>query len=124
MKTTSEKEEHCIFKCSPEIRKAIFDEGDSLYTLYRRNKVYDTYRVYQCFKCQGFGHSYKHCTLDQVCAKCGGNHRLVDCEESKESCINCKVKNPSENNHRANSPNCPVYKEAMARIRNRTDHGF
>ena len=47
----------------------------TFYTLYKKNNVFDSYNVYQCFKCQGFNHSAKHCEKNQVCAKCGGNHR-------------------------------------------------
>ena len=80
---------HYIIKCSPEIRKQIFIQGDILYTLYKKNKVFDSYIVYQCFKCQEFNHSVKHCDKNQVCAKCGGNHKLVECTANVEKCVNC-----------------------------------
>ena len=118
-----ENNRHYIIKCTPEIRKQIFIRGEILYTLYKKNKVFDSYNVYQCFKCQGFNHSAKHCEKNQVCAKCGGNHRLVECNAKVENCVNCERKGHSDLNHRTNGTKCPVYKEEVSRIKNRTDHG-
>ena len=69
LKTRDENNLHYIIKCSPEIRKQIFIRGDILYTLYKKNKVFDSYKVYQCFKCQEFNHTANHCEKNQVCAK-------------------------------------------------------
>ena len=66
--------------------KQIFIRGETLYTLYKKNKVFNSYNVYQCFKCQEFNCSAKHCDKNQVCAKCGGNHRLVECTVNVEKC--------------------------------------
>ena len=60
---------------------------------------------------------------NQVCAKCGGNHRLVECTANVEKCVNCERKGHSDLNHQTNGTNCPVYKEEVSRIKNRTDHG-
>ena len=60
LNTRDENNLHYIIKCSPEIRKQIFIRGDILYTLYKKNKVFYSYKVYQCFKCQEFNHSAKH----------------------------------------------------------------
>ena len=54
LNTRKENNRHYIIKCTPEIRKQIFIRGEILYTLYKKNKVFDSYNVYQCFKCQGF----------------------------------------------------------------------
>ena len=123
LNTREENNRHYIIKCAPEIRKQIFIRGEILYTLYKKNKVFDSYNVYQCFKCQGFNHSAKHCEKNQVCAKCGGNHRLVECNANVEKCVNCERKGHSDLNHRTNRTKCPVYKEEVSRIKNRTDHG-
>ena len=123
LNTREENNRHYIIKCTPEIRKQIFIRGEILYTLYKKNKVFDSYNVYQCFKCQGFNHSAKHCEENQVCAKCGGNHRLVECNTNVEKCVNCERKGHSDLNHRTNGTKCPVYKEEVSRIKNRTDHG-
>ena len=59
LKTRDVNNLHCIIKCSPEIRKQIFIRGDILYKLYKKNKVFDSCKVYQCFKCQEFNHRAK-----------------------------------------------------------------
>ena len=123
LNTREENNRHYIIKCTPEIRKQIFIRGEILYKLYKKNKVFDSYNVYQCFKCQGFNHSAKHCEKNQVCAKCSGNHRLVECNANVEKCVNCERKGHSDLNHRTNGTKCPVYKEEVSRIKNRTDHG-
>ena len=123
LKTRDENNLHCIIKCNPEIRKQIFIRGDILYTLYKKNKVFDSYKVYQCFKSQEFNHSAKNCVKNQACAKCGGNHKLVECTASAEKCVNCERKGQSDLNHRTNGTKYPVYKEEVSRIKNRTDHG-
>ena len=51
LNTRDENNLHYIIKCSPKIRKQIFIRGDILNTLYNKNKVFDSYKVYQCFKC-------------------------------------------------------------------------
>ena len=123
LETRDEDSRHYIIKCSPEIRKQICIRGDVLHTMYKKNKVFDSYKVYQCFKCQGFNHSAKNCVKNQACAKCGGDHRLAECTESVEKCVNCERKGHSDLNHRTNGMKCPIYKEEISRIKNKTDHG-
>merc|ERR1712002_366001 len=114
---------HCIIKSTPEIRKAIYVNGDSLYTMYGHGKIYDCYMPYQHFKCQEFGHSASHCNMNQVCPKCGENHRSTDCTNTKPKCNNCVMKNHNDTSHRAyDSIKCVVYKEKMIRVKNNTDH--
>ena len=125
VKARYEEERHCIIRCSPEIRKAIYDKGDLLYTLFGRNKIYSTYSIYQCFRCQEFGHSAKNCSHDQICAYCGGDHKTRECRENDAYCTNCAKTRDLDPYHRANDAiKCPIYREEVARIRNRTDHGF
>ena len=124
IKARQENEQHFIIKCNPQIRKQIFLRDNILYTTYGRKKVFDSYKVYQCYKCQDFGHSAKRCDKEQVCAKCGDNHRLADCDKNVEKCVNCVKKGNSDVNHRTNGTNCPIYKEELSRIKNKTDHGF
>ena len=54
-------------------------------------------------------HSAKHCEKNQVCAKCGGNHRLVECNANVEKCVNCERKGHSDLNHQTNGTKCSVY---------------
>ena len=114
---------HYIIKCSPKIRKAIYDHGDKIYTKYENCAIYDSYQPYQCYKCQEFGHSATNCSNKQICPNCGGNHTSKDCTESTVKCVNC-VKKKVDSNHRAFDRKCTVYIEEAERIKNNTDHGF
>ena len=122
--TTKGDTQHFIIKCTSDIRKAIYDEGNYVYTAYGRSNVKDSYHVYQCYKCQGFGHNANDCNGTQKCAKCGEGHRLKDCESGTEKCVNCEKSGKTNVNHRANNWNCPCYSEEEAKVRNNTDHGF
>ena len=116
--------EHVIIKCSPEIRKAIYHNDDKLYTTYGRCKVFDSYMTYQCFKCQEFGHSANKCNKPQVCAKCSGDHKTKDCNDSTPKCKNCMRKGHNDISHKTYDNRCPVYLEEITRVKNKTDHGF
>ena len=115
---------HYVLKCNPQIRKAIFDNGSYLYTGYGRSKVRDKYRVFQCYKCQEFGHNADNCKNDQQCAKCGGMHRLKECKSNTMKCVNCQKAGRPETDHWSNSYKCPSYVEEEAKVRNNTDHGL
>ena len=123
-KSRQEHKKHVIIKCSPSIRQAIHQREDKLYTTYGRCKVYDSYVAYQCYKCQGFAHSANRCSKAQVCAKCGQGHKTKDCNESTIRCHNCSSKGYNNVDHGTYDSNCPVYMEEIARIKNKTDHGF
>ena len=123
-KSRQEDRVHVIVKCSPQIRRAIHDNDNNLYTTYGRCKVYDSYQTYQCYKCQEFGHSANRCSKTIVCAKCSQEHKTKDCKENTLRCHNCARKGHSDYNHRTYDRKCPVYIEEIARIKNKTDHGF
>ena len=123
LKTTQDHRVHYIIKCTPEIRKQISQNGDVIYTQYARNKVSDSYKIYQCFKCQEFNHHAKDCEKTQVCAKCGDNHKLAECTSTAEKCINCTRKGLENTDHRTNGTRCPIYNEELSRVINKTDHG-
>lgn len=55
-----------------------------------RSKVYEYVNIIKCFKCQGYNHFAKECTVEtNICPKCGKNHKLEECKVNKFSCINC-----------------------------------
>ena len=64
-----------------------------------------TPEVTQCFKCQGFGHVAKHCTLTfSKCINCGRiGHKKADCRARDPRCANCAGP------HKAWSRICPYY---------------
>lgn len=78
---------------------------------FERYRVVDFVSITRCFKCQAFGHYAGTCTRDTHCVKCSGPHILKDCKETEVVCCNCYFENSSGDcSHRADSPDCPVYK--------------
>ena len=120
----NKKKLHYIIKCSPKIRKAIFDHGDKVYTKYENCNIYDSYQPYQCYKCQEFGHSAEKCDNHQVCSYCGDNHNYSDCPKTHMKCVNCVKKNLNSDHKSFDRQCCTVYIEEMEKIKNNTDHGF
>ena len=119
---------HYVFRCSPNIRKRLMDKGDFLYTQYSRCNVYDRYYVYQCFKCQKFGHRSQSCKSNfEVCAKCSGRHKFENCTQTdKPCCANCKGEGKlgAELEHWASSRDCPQMAAEILKVTKLTDHGF
>lgn len=76
-----------------------------------------TEKVTQCFRCQGFGHQSKNCTLGFKCVKCIEVHLPGQCKNDKETsnanCVNCRGAHP------ANYRGCMKYKEFI----NNRKHG-
>ena len=116
---------HYILRCTPQIRKAIDRNNDTVHTLYSSCRVYDHYMPYQCYKCQEFGHSSEHCNKNQICPKCSGDHEAKECNSNMLKCINCTRKGLAEKKHKTFDANkCPIYKEEVSKVRNNTNHGF
>ena len=79
---------------------------------YRHYKV-DQYinDVWQCFNCQGYGHTARECKANTKCVICSGRHTSKECQKKKEAnftarCCNCG------GNHTASYGGCPKYKVA------------
>jgi hypothetical protein len=69
----------------------------------------------QCYICLKYGHIAKYCkTKQQVCARCGDNHRMDQCTVASDAakCYNCK------GNHLATSNDCSHYSEQENRMLN------
>lgn len=69
----------------------------------------------QCYICLKYNHVAKYCrTKQQVCARCGDNHRMDQCTVANDAvkCSNCK------GNHLANSKDCSQFKEQEKRMLN------
>lgn len=78
---------------------------------FERYRVVDFVSITRCFKCQAFGHYAGTCNRDTHCVKCSGPHILKDCKETEVVCCNCYFENSSGDcSHRADSPDCPIYK--------------
>ena len=71
-------------------------------------------KPWQCYQCQGFGHSAGQCRSKPRCVLCAGSHLLRDCSVRehepnvayKKVCANCKGE------HTANYGGCPFVKQA------------
>lgn len=69
----------------------------------------------QCYVCLNYNHIAKYCkTKQQICARCGDNHRMDQCTANSDAvkCHNCK------GNHLATASDCPQYKEQEKRMLN------
>ncbi|CAF4988906.1 unnamed protein product, partial [Rotaria sp. Silwood1] len=67
----------------------------------------------QCYLCLKYNHVAKYCkTKQQVCARCGDNHRMDQCTVASDAvkCYNCK------GNHLATSNDCSYYREQEKRM--------
>lgn len=56
----------------------------------------------QCFECQRMGHVARHCPFNIRCARCGGPHPAVHCDQHRIRCANCGQ------GHRATYRLCPA----------------
>ena len=73
-----------------------------------RSYIHQTTR---CFNCQGFNHHQAKCKKPARCARCGNQHKTVDCrtkEESKIRCANC------QGQHSSAASICPKYRQVQA----------
>ena len=69
----------------------------------------------QCYICLKYNHVAKYCkTKQQVCSRCGEDHRMDQCTVANDGikCCNCK------GNHLATSNDCSHYKEQEKRMLN------
>jgi hypothetical protein len=69
----------------------------------------------QCYICMKYGHIAKYCkTKQQLCARCGDNHRIDQCIVASDAakCCNCK------GNHLATSNDCSHYREQETKMLN------
>lgn len=71
--------------------------------------------VVQCFRCQRFGHSARHCMMQSRCVKCSQSHARGSCQNTDRSspayCVNC-----GEMGHPANFRQCPKYLAAVEQM--------
>ncbi|KAF2352550.1 hypothetical protein FHG87_016692 [Trinorchestia longiramus] len=104
-----------IFKGKEKIKtsmfKVIFDSSSLPpyvrigYQQYRVNTYIG--KLWQCYKCQRFGHSAAFCRSAPCCVACSGPHTSNECNKTTgQNCCNCG------GNHTANYGGCPKMKQA------------
>lgn len=100
-----------------ELGKDILLERKRLCIDFERYRIVQFLPIVRCYKCQQFGHYASNCKNRQQCVKCSDDHSIKDCKSSTECCANCYFKNASgDTAHRADSPDCPVYKEERNKL--------
>lgn len=75
-------------------------------------------KVIRCFKCCGYNHRSDVCKNRQSCIRCGAEHKIKDCKAEESRCVNCvNVKRRwnvnFDENHQANSKECPIFKKRV-----------
>ena len=128
-----EKHKHVIVKCSPQIRKAIYQNNNEIYTMYGHYEIHDNYYVKICNHCQGYGHIEQDCKNKQIskrpptCGKCAENHKTIECTKERKDfkCSQCTKKNlNNDRNHAVKDHKCQAYMEQIRRIAQNTEHGY
>jgi PAX-interacting protein 1 len=75
--------------------------------------------IRQCYNCQSFGHSSKHCGKPAQCVKCSLPHATKECSKptgSPPKCSNCG------GDHPANFTGCPKYVQQLQFSQRPTNH--
>ena len=121
-----------IIKCSPEVRRALKEQNDTIIIGQFECKLYDRIHVLQCSNCCKYGHTKKVCkNKTPTCTLCSGSHFYKDCQVKTEdktcnNCLNHKDINIKEQagTHHAFSNTCPILKSEKSKIIKRTNFGF
>ncbi|KAG8156066.1 hypothetical protein JTE90_007574 [Oedothorax gibbosus] len=78
---------------------------------YCRIRINKYINIQRCFRCQRFGHTAYKCSYKHACAGCGDNHDTRQCTSKEVLCINCEDGGGNcKSDHRADSKDCPSYK--------------
>jgi len=96
---------HMITLASNLINRAIFNLHSLIYTTVNVES-YRSNNPAQCYSCQKFGHSSRHCNYTPRCVKCGGPHLANVCTKKIEedpTCASC------QGTHTANYKECPTF---------------
>ena len=128
-----EKEDYCVIKVSPEIRKYII-QTRKLFIDLCSHYVKDQIHLTQCFACQQYGHKRgsRFCEAESgkyTCLYCAGGHQSKFCEhkkdKSKHNCANClnskiPAHRQSATGHTSTSQQCPTVIRETKHMINRT----
>lgn len=88
---------------------------------WRSCKVVHHVHITRCFNCCGFGHIAKNCTNKLACSKCGGEHKITECDSDNIRCVNChtlneKYKMKLDTDHRPWHNSCETLKKRVERF--------
>jgi hypothetical protein len=129
IRTRDEKRRHLVYEVTPKFFKWIIGKGRLYYGLESHNTGKFT-PTGQCFRCLGFGHTKKDCTVDFRCRVCSeSGHKSVDCTKRRScfSCIEFNTKHVGQKrrdtNHGPCDKRCPTLMYMTAMADSRTDYG-
>ena len=111
-----------IIRVSNLIRVILSKQSDRIYVGSQPVcKVYDSFYILRCYKCQQFGHHSRDCKNDAKCGHCAENHETRVCTVKANplsaSCANCvESKNP-DHKHTANDLQCPLFISQQEKLR-------
>ncbi|KAJ8045836.1 hypothetical protein HOLleu_08934 [Holothuria leucospilota] len=95
-------------------QEELIKEGIILgYQKHRVEKYAELPTILQCYRCQGFGHTFHKCENEQKCLRCGDNHSIKNCkkEKAEKKCANCG------GDHISSYKGCPVYFSARQEVK-------
>lgn len=120
VRSRSGKEKECgnvIVEMNRSMMKCLLSEG-RVYVGWLCLRAKEFNNVLKCYGCLGIGHMLKECKVGRVCRKCcQGGHLEKECK-GKVCCGNCRKKGVNAE-HGVLDPKCPVYVEAIERVRKR-----
>ena len=116
-------------RVSPEIRKAIKNNGDKVHIGLRRYKVVDRFYIKRCNRCQQFHHYADGCDNPEICGYCTLHHKSSECPDrrkhhSEHHCINCRVAELESQGHPTFWSKCPAYVEQQNKLKNTISYNY
>ncbi|CAL7932766.1 unnamed protein product [Xylocopa violacea] len=114
-----------VLETSKEAREILIKK-ERIYIMWQCCRVQDYIVATRCYKCQGYGHTTKHCRSEgDVCGHCAmAGHTFKNCPNKSKAaaCVNCK-KSGKSHNHSVTDKDCPSYIAAINLVLARTDYG-
>ena len=83
-------------------------------------RIREHVEVARCFRCQGYGHASRGCTLPgrkDACWRCGGaSHVAKECK-APPRCLTCADRGEKDVAHAWGSDSCPIFRAELRRLR-------